>query len=310
MSTIDISKFHVIAVVSNPVRYRSRWELFRQFQTRMLQAGVNLTTVELVFGARTPFLTTEHQRHVRLRSYDELWHKENLINIGISRLPEDWEYVAWIDADVQFVRPDWVEETIHQLQHYMIVQMWETAADLGPRNEIFATYKSFGSLLVDGQAVSPSWKKYGYEYPHTGYAWAARREAIEIMGGLLDKAVLGAADHHMAWSFLGQGLKSCPPKIHPNYTKMVAEWQTRAAKLKRDIGFVPGSLLHYWHGKKKDRKYVDRWQVLIKNGFDPEKHLVRGVNGLYEWSDSTPIGLRDGVRAYMRQRHEDSIDLL
>ena len=97
----------VVAVVSNPCRYRSRYDLYRAFERHMHASGVRLTTVELAFGER-PWEVTEpdNPRHVRLRTAYELWHKENLINLGVQHLPRDWKYVAWIDADVSFARPD------------------------------------------------------------------------------------------------------------------------------------------------------------------------------------------------------------
>lgn len=32
---LDVSQFFVIAVVSNPVRYKTRWELFKKFKEHM-----------------------------------------------------------------------------------------------------------------------------------------------------------------------------------------------------------------------------------------------------------------------------------
>jgi hypothetical protein len=36
----------------------------------------------------------------------------------VARLPNDWKYVAWVDADVNFTNPHWVRVTVQQLQHY------------------------------------------------------------------------------------------------------------------------------------------------------------------------------------------------
>ena len=109
---------HVVTCISNPVRYASRWRLYRRFAETMRTAGVHLVTVELAYGER-PFEVTEvgnpDHVQVRLPSSDELWHKENLLNLGISRLPRDWRYVAWIDADIEFHNPDWAKETVEQL---------------------------------------------------------------------------------------------------------------------------------------------------------------------------------------------------
>src|SRR5438876_12277239 len=119
---------HVVAVISNPVRYHSRWQLYRDFAPYIVASGAKLTTVELAYGEREYALQNiapqdgGHQ-YIQVRTPYEIWHKENLVNLGLSRLPSDWKYAAWIDADVSFARSNWVDETLHQLQHWPIVQM-------------------------------------------------------------------------------------------------------------------------------------------------------------------------------------------
>ena len=78
-----------------------------------------------------------------MRTRDELRHKENLINLGVARLPADWKYVAWVDADVQFARPDIVTETIQQLQHFGVVQMFSQATDLDPQHQPLKQFDGF-----------------------------------------------------------------------------------------------------------------------------------------------------------------------
>jgi hypothetical protein len=87
-----------------------------------------------------------------------------MINSAVARLPDDWQYMAWVDADITFLRPDWVQETIQQLQHHAVVQMFEYAVDLPQDGYYYTKTMSF----------------------HPGFAWACRREAWEKLGGLLD----------------------------------------------------------------------------------------------------------------------------
>src|SRR6266567_1855283 len=147
-------KLWVIAVVSNPQRYRSRYHLFEKFKASVEKAGANLLIVELALGHR-PFEMTQanNPHHVQLRTMDELWHKENMINVGISRLPADWQYVAWIDADIEFVRTDWVVEIVHQLQHYSVIQLFQSAVDLGPQGEVLQTVDSFMYSYVNNKPL-------------------------------------------------------------------------------------------------------------------------------------------------------------
>lgn len=80
-------------------------------------------------------------KYIGLHTRDELWIKENLINIGVQQLPYDWQQVAWIDGDVHFLRPNWVGEAIHKLQHgtqsdIAFLQMFSHARDLSPSYEM------------------------------------------------------------------------------------------------------------------------------------------------------------------------------
>lgn len=314
-----LKNFYVVTMISNPVRYKSRYELYKRFEKMVLDAGAKLLTVEIAFGDRAHEITEAgNPWHLQLRTFNELWHKENAINLGIQRLPTDWEYVAWIDSDILFTRQDWLQETAHQLQHYHVVQMFSHAYDLGPNYEPIQEHKGFAYMYHQNYFYPPQGPgQDGYycerkAFWHPGYAWAMRREAFDEVGGLVDFAVLGAADHHMALALIGQVGRSVPGKISPLYLDELKRWQARSEQfIKRDVGYVPGVINHWWHGKKKDRKYVERWDILTRNKFDPDDDLKRDAQGLYqlETAEERQIRLRDEIRHYMRQRNEDSIDL-
>lgn len=302
-----LDKLYVVCVISNPVRFNSRYNLYQKFIAHMQESGVKVLTVELQLGDRA-FQVTEpgNPMHVQLRTWHELWHKENMINVGISRLPPDWEYVCWIDADVHFVNRDWALETVQQLQHYQFVQMFQHAVDLGPKDEVLQTHQGFMYSYLEGKPFGK-----GYTHWHPGYAWAARREAIDAVGGLLDIAILGAADHHMALAMIGRAQVSFPAKLgyQSEYVRHIMRWQDRCERsIQRDVGYLPGTIFHGWHGRKKDRRYVERWQILIENEYDPELDLKRDWQMIYALTENNRK-LRDDIRLYFRARNEDSVDL-
>ncbi|WP_435006071.1 hypothetical protein P12x_003740 [Tundrisphaera lichenicola] len=316
----------VVAVVSNPVRYRTRYDLFRAFESHVQGAGARLTVVEMAFANR-PFEVTEpgNPHHIQVRSAHEYWAKENLINLGIARLPRDARYIAWVDADLTFARHDWVQETLQQLQHHAIVQMFAEAHDLGPEGMIINSFRSFAFSHVHGITRKRGGQAgYGGGAPplpvnpriaywhHPGFAWAARREALDVLGGLFDVAVVGEADYIMAKSLVGEGLDVLYPGVSPGYRKAVMDWQAQALKLRGDLGYVPGAVLHHWHGKKANRKYWDRCKILTDTQFDPAVDLKRDWQGLHQLVDhghARSIVLREAIRSYFRSRNEDSIEL-
>ena|SRR5690349_20860208 len=82
-------------------------------------------------------------------------------------------------------------------------------------------------------------------------------------------------------------------------------WQRRAEmSIRRDFGYVDGTLLHYWHGPKEARGYDTRYQIAINNRFDPETDLIRDTQGLWQIHPER-IGLRDDLRRYFARRNED-----
>lgn len=136
---------------------------------------------------------------------------------------------------------------------------------------------------------------------------------MELLGIKPVKEKYSAGDRHMALFYIGKGQASLNKNLHPHYHSMVADWEERAAKyVRRDMGYVPGTILHAWHGKKKDRKYAERWEILVENQYSPWRDLKPDWQGLYQLvdhGDRRSLQLRDDIRRYFRSRNEDSIDL-
>lgn len=298
----------IVAVISNPVRYRSRYELYEAFAKRVERAGVNLLTVEMNLGERDFKVTNDiNHRHIQLYGWDEIWHKENMINLGVQCLPSSWKYVAWIDADTKFVDDNWADNIVETLQHYEVAQLFQNAIDLGPKGEVHQKHNGFMWSWATGQPRGGSGTQYAHWHP--GFAWAARREAWDNLGGLLDIGILGSGDHHMAWGLVGDVFERSPEGLSPGYRRALQTWQDRAdARIRQDVGFMPGTILHFWHGKKADRRYADRWKILLKHNYDPDFDLQKDWQGVYMLSHRGER-MRNDLRAYFRARHEDSIDL-
>lgn len=305
-------KLYVIVPCFNPLRFVSRYVLLKDFIHHASCAGAVLWVTEAAFGGRPWEVDVPPEATLtQLRTADETWVKEDIINVTVNRLPHDWEYVAWIDGDVKFLNPDWVHETVQQLQHYDVVQMFEHAFDLGPNGlPLGPTFTGFPASRIKGLAIPKS--DYYYQgkagYFHPGYAWACTRAAWETMGGLIDFNIVGGADHQMAHGFYGTAAQAIPVGSSAAYRKMVLAWQTRAMRLKQNVGFVPGTIAHYWHGKKARRGYFDRWRILVDNGFNPITDLSRNAYGLWELTWNKPK-LRDDMRAYFRSRQEDGLEI-
>lgn len=305
---------HVVTVISNTERYHSRYRLAREFIERMrCTPNVQLHVVEAAFGDRAHEVTEGRDEGIveggdlQLRVNTNAWIKENMINLGVrALLPRDWRYLAWVDADIEFRDPQWAQETLHQLQHFHVVQPWQHCADLGHHGSIMQTHTSFGYLLQSGARLQ-RWTDEPYKYGHSGFAWACTRTFFEQVGGLIDFCPLGSADHHMAWSMIGQQQYSVHRKMAPSFHRRVVDWQQRAMRITHgDVGFCVGRIEHNFHGPKGRRYYRERWQILIDHGFDPDKDLMHDAQGCIHIAGKP--NLEAAIRKYNRSRHEDSIE--
>lgn len=309
----------VVVPMTNPLRWKVREAQFTRFIDQMVAAGVRLTVVECALGERPfmfaddPRLKAAGARHVGVRNFTMCWVKENLVNLGI---PSDARYIAWLDCDIEFRNRDWASETVHALQHYEIVQCWSEAIELGPQGQILALHRSFASLLHAGSPVllcSPykdTWRKDGgmLEYPHPGYAWAARRDALERLGGLFELGVSGSGDHHIALALIGKAERSMPSSVItacPALIKHLLAWQARALHhINQNIGYVANAIEHSFHGSSKNRRYWDRWSIFVEHAFDPDLDIKKNLFGVIELSGNKP-GLRRDIDRYLRSRAED-----
>jgi hypothetical protein len=291
------------------------------------QPNCRLYVGEIAFGNRPYELTSGHgvtrdggeTYEFQFRTQHELWHKERVLNRLIAELPHDWEYVAWVDADLLFARPDWALETVQLLQHYKVVQMFSHAQHLSPTHEVlqckpprpgfvYAWQNGLQPCLREPTAADNDYYP-AFQFGHPGFAWGFRREALEQLGGLLDISILGSGDYHMALSFVHQLDRQLATGISTGYREQLQLWAERSRRyINRNIGYVPGAVSHYWHGNRKDRQYNSRWQILVDEQYDPEFDLKFDTQGLWQWTERNPE-LHYRVRNYFAARNEDDIHI-
>ena len=340
--TSHYATLYVVGVYSNPRRWASRERLFLEWVDRTLATpNVHLTVVEHAFGER-PFLFPSGAP----RSFDlvqfrggpehELWLKEGLVNAGLSSVIRTYpsaRYLCWEDADIMHVDQNWAGATIDMLQHHRVGQTWTHSLDLDPSYSIATNEhgndvdRSFSAAWIAGDISLPKdmaqsralltntdvkdWRQ------HYGYSWAIRVDALTGLGRLIDWMVTGSADYHMCMGFSGKMLSITDRELadgrdkplSAGYLRRLREFGVRCEEhILQDIGVVSGTILHHWHGRKKQRAYIGRKDIIIESGFDPDVDLAYDVHGLPVLVTDNRL-LRDGLRRYFYVRNEDSVDL-
>ena len=298
-----LDKLHVIAVISNPCQFARRYILAREFIARMeFEENIILYIVELAYGNQQYYVTDpKNKRHLQLRGTVPLWHKENMVNIGVKKLlPKTWKAVAWIDADIEFENTCWALDALKVLNGSRdVVQLFSHAVDMDKRHNAMSIFPSFGfqyskKSLYGGTGVN-MW--------HPGFAWACTRKAYDKMGGLYDLSILGSGDHNMSFSFIGNGKKSININTTDEYKQSINDFESKANQLR--LGYVPGVIRHYFHGSKKNRKYQERWCILVDNQYNPEIHITKNNDGLLVPTKDCPQAMLDSILQYFEERNED-----
>lgn len=297
-------KLHTILVISNPCMYGKRYKLLKEFVKRIEEEEDNviLYIVELAYGDQKFMVTEENNKyHLQLRTVTPLWHKENMINIGVKKLlPANYKAFAWIDADIAFENDKWSENTLKILNGTCdIVQLFSHCLDMDDQEDTMKTFNSAGFQYTKNKTYSGK----GENQWHPGYGWAITRKAYEEIGGLYELGILGSGDNIMLHSLLNQGLKSINDESSTNYKNTIVNYEKNMKKLK--FGYIPGVIKHYYHGSKVNRKYNDRWKILVKNNYSPEIHIKHDENGLLIPTEQFSEIFKEEILNYFKSRQED-----
>jgi len=172
-----------------------------------------------------------------------LWLKENLVNLAIRTLINEYQaaYFCWLDADVVIEDPNFGIETLARLIDYIpiILQPW--------------------SKVRTGQNIEESWST-SRPYGHTGHCWALNKQAFNRLGGLYDKLVTGSFDYYLAHRSK-VFLRTYP--MMPDFIRRdLAEYDTKLDKVDFAECVPDIEISHRPIGSIKNRMYEKRHHMI------------------------------------------------
>lgn len=159
--------------------------------------------------------------------------------------------------------------------------------------------------VEDRRAILADYGAHG----HAGFAWAARRELL-ARHGFYDCQILGNGDFVMAHAMFGDedfwnGRHGECKRLSQPLLRHIVEWSRRLYTDVRDsVSYVPGRVLHLWHGDQRDRLYDRPLTILTQSQFDPRTDLVRDPTDCWAWGSHKPA-LHEWARGYFSVRRED-----
>jgi hypothetical protein len=266
----EIDEAIIISCYFNPMKSPYRRKGFEKFYEGIKH--FNHKIVECVIGDSEAELPDTFEK-VYTKSL--LWHKETLLNNIIKTLPAKYKYIFWLDADIIFTNPNWLQESVQVMKNGAnIVQPFEfgihlNKGELAPKFNVNAYRRNCSTPSLRHEQL---WRSFCSNHPnlsgnnnydahgHVGFAWGIKREILDMVpGGLYDKALIGGADHIMAHAAAGHIPHNCITKSFTDDIVAVNEWSKMFyAAVQGKIGYAQGDLYHIWHGELKDRQYLKR----------------------------------------------------
>ena len=284
----------------NPQQYKNKKENYLKFRESNKKQGLNLICVELAFG-NNPFELTNDDADIliQIRTTSVLWQKERLLNIALKSLPFDCDKIAWLDCDIIFEDDNWIKLACNSLEKYAVIQLFETAIFL-EKDLNKETATRFTSLIKKVEDLGVEQMFAG----HSGFAWAARREIFET-NGFYDRAILGGSDKIMALSLFSIVSRYQFLLSNQKITNFVEKWTEKICPLvKNSVNYLPLTIIHLYHGEKKNRAYRERDYILSYYKFDPEKDIKLNEHGVWVWNSKKRL-LHKAVNDYFISRNEE-----
>lgn len=298
-----------IAAYFNPCGYRSRAETYRRFRAAL---PTPLVTVELAFDGRFELGADAAEILVRRHGGDVMWQKERLLDIALDALPAECRAVAWLDCDVLFSRPDWPAAALRALDNWPLIQPFATARDeLGRHSGALSdAAPSWAAAYCQGTHLEQTFAYDAEQVPRRrlsapGFAWVARRELI-ARTRFYDACILGAGDRamlHAATGHIEQEIAARMPS--PAHARHYREWAMPFQRaVAGGIGYVPGEVIHLWHGDVRDRQYRVRFADFGRFEFDPTQDIALDDQQCWRWASAKPA-LHAEARRLFALRYED-----
>lgn len=228
-----------------------------------------------------------------VKSDSYMFHKENILNILCKKLDNKYKKIIFLDADVRFDKPDWVDTASRSLDENDVIQPMEWSYWSLANNKVaIATQITMG-------------RKPHLSYCHPGFAFGVRRDWLDRVGGLYEDAIIGTGDACF-WSAVGGSINpdlAIDPNHMKAYTgryKSLPEYNEKIKQNAPKVGYVRGCLAgHLPHGSWHNRRYAQR-QNMLSDNID----VYKNEYGVFEWVDKSN---NEKVFAYFKSRDEDNL---
>jgi len=248
------------------VGYKRPRENFLKIHSMLLKAQIPVFVAECIIG-KTPQLNLNPT--LLVRSNSAIFHKERLFNLLEPLIPKRFRNLIFMDSDIIFDDPKWVDKISLEMRKYSIVQPFSKVVFTDSNLEVIEENPSCVKFFKVDRCING----------HPGFCWAILRSYFKSIGGFFDKAIIGAGDSFFANSVMKITRPFSYGFIYADYIK----WRLRTSITPVSINYINMTIYHLYHGDTNARQYTSRHNI-------PELHRIKhwdqavytNKNGMYE----------------------------
>jgi len=273
--TEEVSTFWIVTPIytANILQTERLYELHRNFRNYIKTLGLSHQVVEVIFPGQE-FQVTEPNNEPYDLQYRDEWifcMRENLVNVGVGKLPDDWAFLSWIDQHIFWEDPYWFEKSMWLMSHYNIVHLLNGNDFWSIHNTTQYHLEGFGKL----------WHLYGDRFElhdprQCGLAWGMRREIYDKLGGILDICAGTKCDLYQNYAFVGRTYTA--QTGNREYASMIGQWQQHAISVfQKKLGYLDSKVYHFEHCLNgcKTSEYNAHIAALIRHNYNPRTDMTR-----------------------------------
>jgi hypothetical protein len=216
-------------------------------------------------------------------------------------LPHEWKAVAFVDMDVIFDSASWASDALGLLLSTswpVVGQLHSHVVDMDANENAMALYQGCAYLTTYNKRSVHG----GPQYQHPGMTMMMNRAAFEKMG-IYEYGIVGSGDYLSFSSIKGEAALSFPKNMTQGFKDSVLDFERKARGVL--VLYVPGTIRHFYHGSKENRRYISRNDIMERYTYAPGRHLVRDNSGLLQPSAFCPSNLVADMSEYFKERKED-----
>jgi hypothetical protein len=260
------------------------------FEQKLKLAKIPYYSIEMLIGDRPPMLVNPT---LSVRSTTALFYKEALWNRLEKEIPSQYTKIAFLDSDVIFSEPDWLDKMSILLDSCDLVHPFETVDRL---NLAYEKCDTLISSVKDRNILG------------SGMGWSITRESFRAIGGFFDKGILGNGDT----LFYNCMVPTINIKNEQYFLiqEFYLAYRTNFQNINPKVTYLNTHIYHLSHGTLKNRKYGSRHNEILGQIRTPWNSLFSlNSDGFWELIDNS---LSKKMIDYFISRKEDSqeVDIL